>query len=170
MAIIIDATPGGANSNSYITEADAVSYFEGRLHSAAWDDATDENRKSALVMATRTIDQTFAFQGYKTDSDQALSFPRTGVVNCEGETLASDVIPKAIEDATCEQALAFLGFDLTKKPAALFQGVSKAEVKNGVMAEFSLAFQPDTLDKMTIISVGCLGKVKGSGCGGLSRY
>lgn len=172
MALVIDSTAGGADANSYISLADAEAYFEGRLHSSAWDDATEADQNAALVMATRMIDQTFAYQGYRTTTTQALGWPRTNAVDCSGETIDSTVNPQSIQDATCEQSLALLGFDLTKKPVLLFQGIKKGEIKGGVMAEMDKSFVPDTIDKMTIISIGCLGSLSGLvGGGGLvTRY
>lgn len=171
MALVIDATIGGADANSYLTLAEAETYFEGRLHSSNWTGATEADKKSALVMSARMIDQTFAWQGSRASTTQALDWPRSSVVDCEGASVLSTIIPTQIQSAQCEQSLALLSFDLTKKPAALFLGVKKGEIKGGVMAEMDLSFQPDTIDKMTSISIGCLGKLSsGAGGGLLTRY
>ena len=47
MAITLDATVGGANSNTYITLADANSFIEGLILSddaAAWDGSSNDNK------------------------------------------------------------------------------------------------------------------------------
>lgn len=58
MAVTIDATAGGADSNSYATLEEATAYFNG-LTGVDWNDSgtTDALRKEALVVATRQIDQ-----------------------------------------------------------------------------------------------------------------
>ena len=39
MAVVIIADVGGATSNSYVTLAEADTYFEARLHTSVWDNA-----------------------------------------------------------------------------------------------------------------------------------
>jgi hypothetical protein len=83
MSITIDATAGGSSANSYISWTDAVAYFTD-LPGFAWNalDSTDDIRKTALVVATRQIDQ-LRFIGRKYGSEtegatdyQTLEWPR----------------------------------------------------------------------------------------------
>ena len=76
MAATIDATIKGANANSYVTLAEANSYFETVPSSTQWDNKTDDKKNRALIAATRWID-TLVYYGDRCDDDQALKFPRT---------------------------------------------------------------------------------------------
>jgi hypothetical protein len=59
----------------YGTVLEATSYFDNRLHSTVWFNASAPNRNAALIQSARIIDG-FAFKGQKTDPEQSLEFPR----------------------------------------------------------------------------------------------
>ena len=82
---------------SYLTIAEATTYFAGRLYTDVWDDASDTDRQKALTMAARAIDR-LNFHGQKTDINQVLQFPR----------LNDTVVPSDIMDANAEEALSLL--------------------------------------------------------------
>lgn len=86
-----------STSNSYITLADAETYFNERLNSDAWEDANENDKKRALITATKSIDR-LNFSGAKTNDDQVLQFPRDDDAS----------IPTTIKDAVCENALILL--------------------------------------------------------------
>jgi len=65
--------------NSYATVDEADLYFESRIDVATWESADDTLKEQALVSATKYLD-TLAYTGYVTDSDQSLSWPRTGSI------------------------------------------------------------------------------------------
>ena len=56
MAATIDATLQGALANSYVTLAEANSYFETVPSSANWDDKNDDKKKRATISATTCVD------------------------------------------------------------------------------------------------------------------
>lgn len=112
MAIIIDATVGGANSNSYISLEDANTYFSYNLYGENWDNADDETRKKALVSATRRIDYE-KFYGYRSSENQSLQFPRAGIGYLDG-IYVDNIIPQQISEATCELALYMLSTNMSK--------------------------------------------------------
>ena len=75
MAATITATLSSASANSYVTLAEANTYFETVPDSTTWDDKTVDQKNRALIAATRWID-TFVFYGDRCDNGQALKFPR----------------------------------------------------------------------------------------------
>lgn len=90
---------------NYVTIEEAQTYFNGRLNTEAWDDASTQNQTKALTMATKAIDK-LNFAGYKASATQELQFPR-------GTDL---VIPEDIKEATCELALRLLdGIDVDRE-------------------------------------------------------
>lgn len=118
MPLVLDATPKGTASNSYITAADADTYFLGRMATAAWDAADTATKERALVAATNRLDQE-EYVGTKTDSTQRLKWPRTGVYDDDGLLVDADTIPRVIAEATCEIALEFLNAGVDTDTLAL---------------------------------------------------
>ncbi len=81
MAVTIDATVGGASANSYITLADADSLVEAMISSSdvsKWTTGNTDSRNRALAAATQRLDRE-RFLGARTNSTQALQWPREGV-------------------------------------------------------------------------------------------
>ncbi len=101
MAITIDASVGGINSNSYVTLAEANSYLEAvPWFASTWDGLTDAVKNSWLVFATRAIDR-LSFVASRYDKDQALEFPRTIT---DDQTDEGDM-PQKVKDAQCEMII-----------------------------------------------------------------
>ena len=82
----------------YATIVEAQAYFDGRLNTGPWDDADPADQDKALIMATMTCIERLNFRGEKTDSDQALQFPRGNDTD----------YPQDIKNACAEIALALL--------------------------------------------------------------
>lgn len=105
MPAAIDATPGGAAANAYLTVEDADAYLAGRVDASAWTAADADTRIRAVISATRRLDQE-RYQGGRYTAEQALEWPRWGVV-AEGAA-RFQAIPQKIKTATAELALALL--------------------------------------------------------------
>lgn len=104
----LDATVGGTASNSYVTLVEADAFFDDRPESADWD-ALGSAQEGWLIRATDRLEQE-RYAGERTDDDQALSFPRTGVV-VDGVEIDDDVIPVQIKRAEMNYALILSGED-----------------------------------------------------------
>jgi hypothetical protein len=94
-------------TNSYVSVAEADSYFEHHLNRSSWISASLATKTNALITATRKLDD-YEWTGVAVSDMQHLAFPRTGeyyskqlgtVVYFENET------PKEIKVATYELAL-----------------------------------------------------------------
>ncbi len=108
MALTIDTTVGGAAANSYVSVAQADTYFEARLNTSAW--TGDEDKKKALRMAAKRL-QDENWRGCRVDDTQALAWPRYEVENPDspsGDYFADDEIPQRVIDAQCELAIFYL--------------------------------------------------------------
>ena len=97
------------NTNSYVSIADADTYFETRIDSANWFDATDEIKEQALVTATHIVDD-HTWIGSAVSSSQALAWPRKNAVYHDkrlGTTVSilDSEIPTKVKNAVYEQAL-----------------------------------------------------------------
>ncbi len=108
MAVTVVATVGSASANSFVTLAEADTYMEGKLPSpTTWDAASDDTCNRALVSAARWL-SALAWLGDRADATQALSWPRSSVVDPtdpDGLEFDTDEIPQALKDAQCELAL-----------------------------------------------------------------
>lgn len=103
----LDATVGGATSNSYVTVAEADDYFADRAHAESWDDV--ENKESLLITSTSMLDWYMKWKGTKATDSQALDWPRLDVSRPDGTVVDSTTIPRDVKQATFE--LAFLSID-----------------------------------------------------------
>lgn len=124
-------------TNSYVSAGDADAYFGDRPYATDWDSVPDG--EALLRMAARMLDgQRYA--GTIASAAQAMAWPRVGVTDIEGRTIAADVIPQAIKDAQCELALALARTDLTDDDA-------KALVRRTVADVVSIEYEPRTRER-----------------------
>jgi|SRR5215471_2358964 len=85
----------------YLEVDEAQDYFDTRLNSSAWDDASDTNKYKSLCTATRLINN-LDYIGEKAYLDQDNEFPRLGQLDT----------PDDIKEACCEIAVQLLdGYD-----------------------------------------------------------
>jgi len=125
MALVLTKEDGSglAGANAYANAADGDAYHEGHLYASAWTAATADKKAAALVMATRLIDALFQFNGVRTKATQALQWPREDCPHPDANPdsvgqrfVLSNVVPKAVADATCETARALIIEDRTANP------------------------------------------------------
>ena len=103
----LDATVGGLASNSYLTLDQALAIAEivlsGPAYQAFLNQATDD-RSVCLMRATRMIERSFEWSGYKVDDDQALAWPRYSGADIAGSSntliYGQTTIPVDVLDAT----------------------------------------------------------------------
>lgn len=103
---------GYADSNSYVSVADADDYFVIQPTSdAVWNPLTSTQKEQYLALATRYLDQKVDWRGEIADEDQALRWPRTGAYTRDQIAVGSTVVPKPVKAATCELALYLISND-----------------------------------------------------------
>lgn len=146
MAVVIDATPGGMSSNSYVTVEEATAYFNTRLGVTKWTGLTEDDKARALIMATIRLEQeTWDF--FKTNLGQQLAWPRYSAIDFEGNAISYTVIPSRIKEATFELALALLkGFTGSTSGLENFRNISIA----GVIDVTPRSFTSDALPSNVI--------------------
>lgn len=86
----------------------AINYFAAALHATSFTGASNLDQQRALVTATRMLDRQ-AWQGARAGSPQELAFPRTGLVDVDGQPVDSASVPVQIVQATYELANSLLG-------------------------------------------------------------
>lgn len=143
MALTVETGSGSATADSYISEADAITYLDNHAASGSsnvFTAASTAASEIALRNATRTLDSMFAlrFKGSRLLGTQALQWPRVAVVTNDNYAVDSDSVPALVKNATCELALRFIadssGHDTSRltpdqdKPGAILNERLKADV------------------------------------------
>ena len=124
MTITLTTTAGSASANSYCDLADAEAYVATLNWYESWTGKTDEQKKGALVQATRLF-QSLAWKGRKASNTQALVWPRAYVTDRDGYAVDSTTIPVWLEEATAEFALRLLAEDRQADLGANVPGQAK---------------------------------------------
>jgi len=129
LTLIKEDGTGKADANAYADVTDGDAYHTGHLYASAWTGASTDQKAVALAMASRLIDAEYQFNGLRSQSLQALQWPR---VNCPDPDKAPvpvltsllladpfvppSIVPKALVLATCETARELLVADRTAAP------------------------------------------------------
>lgn len=98
------ADVGAANANSYVTVAEADSYFGDAFGKSLWAPASSDQRSALVITASRTLDQYIEWAGQKATEYQAMEWPRSGVYDRFGKMYDDDVVPTTVKYATFELA------------------------------------------------------------------
>jgi hypothetical protein len=124
---------GLATANSYASVDDGDAYHLAHLYATKWTVASQSDKATALVMATRLIDAYCRFLGSRKSDTQALQWPRVEVPDVESSSnaympgllrlgilapvyLSSETVPVCVIHATCEEARTLLIEDRTANP------------------------------------------------------
>jgi len=99
-------------TDTYVSLADCNAYHTA-LGNALWT-GTDTAKEGALRKAAAYLDSHYRgrWKGIRADRDQALAWPREGVVDEDGYAVDPGSIPKVIRDACCEAALRMLSGEM----------------------------------------------------------
>src|SRR5262245_40871921 len=109
-------------------------------------------------MATRLLDEGFDWQGFVVSSDQALLWPRTGVVAPNGYLEPSDAIPVRVVQATSELARQLLvGGDRTADSDVETQKLKRVKA-GSVEVEFGSGVTGKPIPDAVAALVGVYGK------------
>lgn len=134
-------------TNSYVSRADATTYFADSLRSASWVALADTTKDQALVTATRMLDRQL-WAGTKTSDSQELEWPRTGVTDAYGNVVDPDTVPQSIIDACCELALSLALNPSGETNANAGSNIKRVSAAKGTDIEF---FRPTTAGRFPTI-------------------
>ena len=129
-------------TNSFMTEAEATSYFGERLHASGWTSAATATQTAALIQAAKLLDLRIKWKGLPAETDQAMAWPRQGAYDLDGIAIDNDEVPQCVKDAQAELALILLGQDTTAPPDTA--GISALSVG-------TITLQPNTGDRIRSI-------------------
>ena len=111
--IVVETGSASATANSYASIADGDAYHATHLYASAWHQVGNAQKEKALIWATRLLDEQVSWDGHKLERDQALQWPRNGVIDRGNFLIDSNVIPQIIKDAVSELARYLLTSDRT---------------------------------------------------------
>ena len=111
MAFTLDATVGGASSNSYLTVEEADDYFDGRYGSDLYTSLQTASKQQLLASATKRIDAE-KYAGIKNEQNlQRLQWPRNLVYDRDGYPYENQAMPFNLKNAVCELLYFYLQAD-----------------------------------------------------------
>ncbi len=168
--VIVEDGSNVANANSYISVADCTAFHTGHLYADDWNNADATHQATAVIMATRTIDISMDWDGYRSNPGQALEWPRLAVPNTDdyfafwgtlwlgggsslmgnfvyGPYYPANVIPGRLRTATCELARGLLKLDRTADYAA--KGISRLSVGQNAI---DIGFTGSTSDRPQVFT------------------
>lgn len=162
---MIDATIGGANSNSYATLAYANQFFESMLKPNAWDEAVPDDQERALMTATQWLEE-YDYIGRVATLTQALKWPRFGFTLSSTNIVVDALVlgkynetqmPVPLLNATCELAFYLLTLGAAGGAAALTTGlgpISSLKIGNSVEVRYQQQVSANTVVAPTTDSSG----------------
>lgn len=169
MTLVKEDGTGLSGANTYANVADCDSYHEAHLYATDWTGATTATKEAALAMATRLIDGSYQFNGYRTSEEQALQWPR---IHCPDTDKLSPAwtalnsgrlrpefeeneIPTALVNATCEVARELIKADTSD--AVDGEGLSRLSVAGSINLEFNKADKQPTIPPTAQLFLSKLG-------------
>ena len=130
MALTVETGAVVANAESYVTVAEADTYWSYR-NNGTWAAAAPAAKEAALREATQFLDGSYKWAGSLVSSAQKLLWPRVVGIDRSGREISSTSIPSAIKSAQCELALEALGGRLM---ASLERGGAVASESVGALS------------------------------------
>jgi hypothetical protein len=168
MACTIEATPGHASANSYATIAEGNTYHENHLYASSWDDADDDTKCRALVMATRLLDTWFEWTtGLPASGTQALLWPRDAAYGPNGYEHDDDEIPVLVKEATIEWARHLIAGDRTADSDIETQGISALKA-GSVFLQFRSGVSAKPVPDAVQAKASHYGRMRGRGGGAVT--
>ena len=137
MAIVLTVENGTGlhNANAYVSVEDCNTFNNQRPFATSWLAVGLEDKKRAIMMATRLLDEHIDWYGKSKKSHnlslssadrQHLNWPRSGVLDDDGYSIDDDTIPDWLKEATSEFARFLATEDRTLDPST--GGFSKIQL------------------------------------------
>lgn len=176
MELIVEDGTGLATANSYVSVAACDTFHEGHLYATAWTGASGPNKIAALAMATRVIDATVKFRGFKKTTAQLLQWPRYGCPDpdaqqsvggymavLEGRYLSENAVPLRVQMATCELARLLLSEDRTADVQGA--GLRGLEIAEAIKLQFDVQTARTMLSELAMQMLAPIGDIIGNRSG-----
>ena len=104
MSFIVEDGTKIENANAYITVSEADNY-SASVNNLDWPNLTQTQKQSKIVKATEFIDSLNWSTGTKKSREQGLNWPRNYAYDQYGFSIANDVVPIEVKQATTQLSL-----------------------------------------------------------------
>lgn len=136
VSIIVEDGSVVTGANSYVTTAQLQTYADNRNITISASDLSE------LIIQSMDYIESLVYKGYKLTRDQALQWPRSGVM-VDGYYLDSDTIPQELKNG---QMAAALAVDAGNSPlATLERGKKRVRVEGAVEVEYFTSYSANTV-------------------------
>lgn len=125
-------------ANTYVSLADCDTYHD-NLGQSTWT-GDDVDKTSAILRAMRYIEN-LNWNGYKTDQDNPLQWPRYETYDRSGYLYDSDVVPQPVVNALCEAALVELTDAGALRASTSTSGQIRSEKVDVIETEYFQSYQ-----------------------------
>ena len=99
MAFLVEDGTGLPLANSFASVDEADDYYFDR-GDTTWTDADTLVKEAKLLQATQYLEATYRWKGGAATAGQGLAWPRNGVSDEDGYSIASNIVPSEVKDAT----------------------------------------------------------------------
>ena len=167
MTLTVEDGTGLAAADAFVSVAGCDTYHTNKGNST-WT-GTGAVKEVAIRRATAWLSDHFTWKGDLVNGrTQALAWPRYGVVDRNGWSVASDSLPRELVDATCEAALRELVTPGTLTPDVTMTDRVKSEKVSSIAVEYFPA--PGSADASRPVVTAIFDMLRGliKGGGGLS--
>jgi hypothetical protein len=127
-------------ATSYLSEADADTYFATSFNAAAWTALSSAEKTVALTEATRWL-ETLCWKGEKCSDTQPLKWPRKADADGCCGAVACTALPEAMVQATAELALGLH----QNKTAIVGGSTSSGAIKSASLGGLSVTYKDDVV-------------------------
>lgn len=148
MALTVEDGTVVENANSYVSAADCTTYHTA-LGNTTWT-GTDAAKEAAILRAMEWIESR-PWRGVKTDYDNPLSWPRSGVADSDGYAVPEDEVPSGVVKALCEAALIEISDAGALRPSLKRGGEVQSFSIPGVISKTFKSSAPATTTYHTIV-------------------
>ena len=161
MPLIVENGEGLPNADSYISVADADAYFASR-GITLWETMQEVEKEQALRRATDYMERVYGarWTGQIVKVEQALSWPRTGVVY-RSWTIRSDIVPAAVVHACAELGFRAAGGELDPDLGA--------QVKSETVGPIAVTYADNARQQMKFQAIDSMLSALTGGAGNIVR-
>lgn len=138
MALTVETGSGSSTADALASLA-FVNTYHTDYGNSDWT-GSDDDKEAAIRRATSYLSDSFDWQGFRANNrDQALTWPRSGVIDHEGIGIDSDEIPIEIQNAVAEIARQELITPNSMNPVFTRSEAVKSEKIGQISVEYLLA-------------------------------
>jgi len=162
MSLIVEDGTVVAGAESYLSVADANTYWTNHGSPSAWTAASTAAKESALRYATQWVDERFWWGGVIHSTAQVLDWPRQSCYDDEGRLIDDASIPWQVKQAVAEMAKAHidaaLNASLTRGGAVQSERVDVIEVTymDWASPETDFPYVKRLLQPLTVTGTGSI--------------